>query len=325
MYTGSGKGWFLPSKNYVVALAANVISAGNVNGDGIGDLILLSSFNSPDTRCCLAKQMERLQRRRSTGLGLSGADLYLRDVNNDGKVDLVTDSGVALGNGDGSFQLALPLPFSLFSNCAACQNIAVGDFNGDGKLDVLYDEQGTVHVMIGDGAGHFTEKTSITQCACLSVVAVGDLNGDGKADMAIGFFGGAVATYLGGGDSTFQLVETDSIASVPSAVYGNQIVAMTIHDMNGDGLPDGIVQATSGMPIFLGKGGGKLTSPVYFAAPAGGFGTSAFALADFNLDGTPDIVVPTYNGFARLMNTGYASWPKVSALPPPTPHHASAP
>jgi FG-GAP-like repeat len=298
---------------------AEVISAGDVNGDGITDLVMLDSFGSPDTGVLLGKADGTFAPANVYSLGISGADLFLRDVNNDGKLDLVTDGGVALGRGDGTFAAVIPLPFSVFSNCAACQNVAVGDFNGDGKLDLLYSQTGVVHVMIGDGTGHFTEKSSITQCSCLSVVAAGDLNGDGKADMVVGVFGGGVATFLGAGNGAFQLVESDSISPTPSAIYGQQVVAITIRDMNGDGIPDVIVQTTAGMPIFLGKGAGKLTSAVYFAAPGGDFGTSAFAIADYNLDGTPDIVVPTYNGFARLLNIGYATWPRVSAVPPPSP------
>jgi hypothetical protein len=307
VFSGSGQGWFLPSKNYTVPLNTNVIAAGDVNGDGLIDLVT-------DSVTLLGKADGTFAAAKGHGL-ISGVDLFLSDVNNDGKLDLVTDEGVALGNGDGTFGSTIALPFSLNSNCGACQSMAVGDFNGDGKLDLLYAEQVDVHVMIGDGTGHFTEKSSIPFCFCPTpIVAVGDLNGDGKPDFVAGVFGSGVVTFLGRGDGTFQQVEADSFTP-----FGAQVIAITIHDMNGDGVPDVIVQTTSGMFIFLGKGGGKLTSPVFFAAPAGFFGNSAFAIADYNLDGTPDIVVPTVNGFARLLNTGYRTWPKVSALPAPTP------
>src|SRR5262249_1383487 len=74
------------------------------------------------------------------------------DVNGDGNVDLLGSYSLSLGNGDGTFQAPLNYPLSANSLVAA-----VGDFNGDGKLDLAtqnYD--GTVvGVLLGDGDGTF--------------------------------------------------------------------------------------------------------------------------------------------------------------------------
>jgi hypothetical protein len=336
LFTGSGQGWFQPQKNYTVPMNASVVATGDLNGDGQTDIVALNTYGNnppglPDTGVLQGRANGTFAAGKSYVLGLSGVDLYLRDVNNDGKLDMITDAGVALGNGDGTFGAVIAFPYGYETGCAICQNMAVGDFNNDGRLDVLFSQNG-VHVMLGDGTGHFAIKTSYSpQCAefCgAPILAVGDLNGDGKLDFVAGIAAGqgsGIAVYLGNGDGTFQAGEADAIAPSASASYGVQIESVTIHDMNGDGVPDLIVATTNGLAVFLGKGGGHFTAPLVFAAPAGSFGTSAFAIADYDSNGTPDLVVPVFNGVARLLNTGYSTWPKVSSLPAPSPFRGMSP
>lgn len=336
VFSGSGKGWFQPPKSYTVPSSASTMAAEDVNGDGLTDLVTLDAWGGnppgrPDTGVLLGKTDGTFSTGKSYTLGASGVNLFLRDVNNDGKLDLVTEAGVALGKGDGSFGMIIPLIYSPLKGCSSCQTIAVGDFNGDGKLDVLYSSERNIHVLLGDGIGHFRETVNSINCAhsCLfsPALAVGDLNGDGKLDFITGITSdpeGGIAIYLGGGDGRFQEVEAYSNAPASWNTYGSWAGAATIRDLNGDGIPD-VAILGNGMFVFLGKGDGRFTSPVYFARSSTGFGSSSVAAADMNLDGAPDLAVPTYNGFARVLNTGFATWPRLSSLPPPTPFRTQGP
>jgi hypothetical protein len=100
---------------------------------------------------------------------------------------------ILLGNGDDTFQS--PLSFSTAGNPIS---VAVGDFNGDGKLDVAATNNcrisgcandGTVAILLGNGDGTLQGAVNYATDVFPYSVAVDDFNGDGKLDLDAGFCG----------------------------------------------------------------------------------------------------------------------------------------
>src|SRR5207247_5690349 len=106
------------------------------------------------------------------------------DFNGDGKLDLAvansnTGSNVSilLGKGDGTFQAAMNFPMNVPVGSAPF-SVAVGDFNGDGKLDLATANEGSanVSILLGDGTGAFGAVITFAVGNNPFSVAVGDVN-----------------------------------------------------------------------------------------------------------------------------------------------------
>ena len=150
-------------------------------------------------------------------------------------------------------------------------SVAVGDFNGDGFLDVaVADVSSNVTIYLSDANGNLTPGQVIPKAGA-NVVA-GDFNGDGFLDLASG-----TAVFLGKGDGTFT-----PGSSLPAG--SNVLVAA---DFNGDGILD----LVSGTAVYLGNGDGTFKAGVYLPT-SGDF----VAVSDFNGDGIPDLAVSSISG-----------------------------
>jgi hypothetical protein len=209
VYLGNGDGTFQSGIEYPAGIGYPFyVTVGDFNGDGITDLavgtdygtfsVLLGNgsggFNPPIVSAS------------TTSLGA----MWLADVNHDGKLDLIAVSAsnsssniaVLLGNGDGTFQpeTDYAVPEGLFA-------ISVGDFNGDGILDLASISgvdsggfkvlpPGTLSYLFGKGDGTFSPAINYVAPIAQDAIAVGDFNNDGLLDVATASAFGPVSTYL---------------------------------------------------------------------------------------------------------------------------------
>ena len=166
--------------------------------------------------------------------------------------------------------------------------MVVADFNGDGNSDlaVANFSGGSVTVLLGDGAGSFTEAdgSPITVGTGPFFLAAADFNGDGLADLAVANRGSnSVSVLLGDGTGSFAPASGSPLTGLSTPV------AVAVGDFNKDGIADLAVanHGNSKVSIFLGDGSGLFAEAS--GSPITVDGAPEFlASGDFNGDGVAD-------------------------------------
>jgi hypothetical protein len=233
--TGSGAGTFqrkqdvpLPSG---VCYTVCYINPGDINGDGITDIVLNASVTGPN----------------ATG----GAVAAL------------------IGNGDGTFQPPIVSTFatSSFSTLTTTGRIGIGDLNGDGAADVTVPDpyNGQIDVLLGDKTGHFHFGNSVTDQSYPISAILRDLNGDGHLDLiTLSAISGTAYVAFGKGDGTFAAGTNYSAGQIspifydidgdgiPDLIFSTYDSTNAVYDLTfSKGKPDGTFATATALTTIL--------------------------------------------------------------------------
>ncbi|MBI3818048.1 MAG: VCBS repeat-containing protein [Planctomycetes bacterium] len=304
-------------------------ATGDLNHDGLPDLVVTNKYQSvgfvpsPSSGPLpyIAAKTAQVSLASSPGVfppffvvitELGPSNVRILDANFDGNEDLVVGcsySGysvffwrgpniylisaipnhiltIALGNGQGQF------PTIINSNSGASPDcLDLGDYNADGKADFIaanpltYLATGGCTLTIGDGNGGAVNPVFVDSLIESVCARAADFDGDGKQDVVfaesnIDRVGIKRGNGLGGFFTAFQ-----SFAA-PSSCYISKLV-----DINGDGKLDDVCANASKVTILNGDGvGGFLFTSDFSVFTSAGIGD--VAVADLNLDGVLDMIIP---------------------------------
>ena len=229
-------------------------------------------------------------------VGTAPGSVEIADLNGDGSFDLVVaneqSSNVSILLGDGKARFT-PAKGSPFPAGQLPNDIAIGDFNRDGKLDLAFANHDEKHltVSLGDGNGGFASgpnsPVAVEVRPHTHGVATGDLNRDGNPDLVTdNWENNQVAVLFGDGKGNFN--SPARFFDVGKMPYQRVRVA----DVNGDGNPDIITTNLEGdnVTVLLGDGKGSFKQSVGSPFPCGDSPFN-FAIGDVNKDGKRDLAI----------------------------------
>ena len=349
LWINRGHGHFVPLPRGDEVLNGFASAAGDVDGDGDGDLIVFSGW------------MLRLVLNQGGFQGGEAGDfshgwsvypprregehgsLALGDLDSDGLVDAViagccgrafttdpeadTPSFSWVWINDDAAHTAMAAPGWVVPplDGLAVEGLALGDMDGDGDLDLFAtvtaprdgrNRDPSDRVLINDGSGTFVDSGQRLGQTASYAVALGDLDGDADLDAMVGGERGAVVWLNQGG---VQAGEPGAFARSPNHVPGGRTSAVHLSDVDGDGDLDALVAQRRRATVWRNDGQAGFTRSQQrftFSRKHG------LAVGDFDGDGRPDIFAAAYDADYRMWhNQGnglFAPWsvgPQLRAMP----------
>ena len=311
---GKGDGTFQTAVSTAIGAILSALSTVDLNGDGKADVVglvgssLLVYIGIGDGTFASGV---------SYNMGVTPSSspvLSLGDFNGDTKTDVAISVGgdnapgeeiVFLGNGNGTFQ-STPKTSPGLANLMS--TATVGDFNGDGKLDLAIISPGScsfscgpsaLFLLPGNGDGTFQVPAALFPVYGQSVIAAADLNGDGRLDLVVEQDPTVVQIYLQNSDGTFSNGNSYVMTMAATTPYGfATYTGIAISDFNHDGKPDIAAQNS----VLLGDGDGSFEGIQLGSIPASL--PTAAVVGDFENNSRIDAAAVSGTSLYILRNNG---------------------
>jgi hypothetical protein len=304
---------FALPQTFATGFAPVYVVVGDFNSDGRPDLAVAN--DDMGTVSVLPGNGDGTFRApEAFGVGASVWSLAVGDINGDGEPDLIViypfdnKLGVLLSTTPAGSTTVSFAALQTFGVGAGDHAVAVGDFNSDGRPDLVTSNSGdgTVSVLLNTTPKGATVASFAAQQTFAvgppSAVAVADVNGDGKPDLAVANPDTNTVTVLL--NTTAAGASTASFAAPRTFAAGPRPAALVAGDFNGDNHPDLAVANpdTSAVAVLLnttpkGASVASFAAPQTFAVSRLEFDRGdahPLAVADFDGDGRPDLAVTTY-------------------------------
>lgn len=315
---------FRDAMRYPTGTKAYVLRSGDLDADGDIDLFAANELDSTITvlrnEGLRTGTFATLEPPTAAGFptGAYPTGGAIADFNVDGVADIITADyhgnsvSISLGWGAGDHYTLLTPYTSPTVGGAETSNLAVGDLNGDALPDVIATnpKASSVSVFLGHGDGTLTrarnEVLGIDGVSEPYSVAIGDYDGNGTQDAAVADNRtGSVFVLLGNGDGTFsQGPNQPRLDGLPSFI-------ILTHDLDLDGILDLVCanRSSDDVSVLLGRGDGGFRRAIV-SSTGSGTGPYSIAIADFNVDGVPDVVTANYksNTGSVLLGVGDGSF-----------------
>ncbi|MEM7202584.1 MAG: FG-GAP-like repeat-containing protein [Planctomycetota bacterium] len=305
LYLNDGDGLFVDASDALPSapfLAATDVALADLDGDGDLDAVMSTNDNLENRlyRNDGTGRYQDVTAQRLPGVPDYATAIEIGDVDGDGDPDLVFANSICslycyvslqnrllLNDGEGRFAGAALPPDSDASN-----DVALGDLDGDGDLDLVYANSGRNKIYGNEGAGRFDEKFDWLpfRSETTGVVTLGDVDGDGDLDLVEGGrYGAPLRLLLNGGQGAMNDAPAGSLPSVSGSV-----LSLVLGDVDGDGDPDLAVgrfdstTAQSETKLLVNDGTGAFTDAT--ARLRNASYASGLRLVDVDADGDLDLV-----------------------------------